>query len=190
MSARGPLVLPFGGATPTLDPTCWVAPTATLVGGVRLGARVSVWFGAVLRADGDVIEIGEHSNVQDNAVFHCDLGKPVTVGRRVSVGHAAILHGCTVEDDVLVGMGAMVLNGARIGAGSLVAAGAVVREGQQVPPGSLVAGVPGRVLRAVTEAETARVHRNARAYVDLAVRYAQETAGPAVQRPAATDEVG
>ena len=124
----------------TSPPT--VPPSATLVGAVTLGPGSSIWYACVLRADHDRITIGAESNVQDGCVMHADPGLPVTVGARVTVGHRAVLHGCTVEDDSLVGMGAMVLNGAHIGAGSLVAAGTVVLEGTQVPPGSLVAGLP------------------------------------------------
>lgn len=123
------------------------------------------------------ITVGENSNVQDGAVMHADPGMPLTVGERVSIGHNAVLHGCTVGDDVLVGMGATVLNGAVIGAGSLIAANALVPQGMQVPPGSMVAGVPAKVRRELTEAERATVTMNSTVYVELAKAHATE-AGP------------
>jgi carbonic anhydrase/acetyltransferase-like protein (isoleucine patch superfamily) len=138
-----------------------------VVGAVSLAARTTVFYGAVLRADGDAIDIGTDSNIQDHCVLHADPGLPVRVGNRVSVGHRAALHGCVVEDDVLVGIGAIVLNGAVIGAGSLIAAGAVVLEGMTVPPASLVAGVPGQVRRSLSQQEMASVAQNAAQYVEL-----------------------
>lgn len=171
--AAGPLVIPFGGRTPLVPDDAWLAPNATVVGAVTLRSGTSVWFGAVIRADFDSIEVGERSNVQDGCVLHTDPGFPLAVGAGVSVGHRAVLHGCTVEDDVLIGMAATVLNGARIGRGSLVAAGAVVLEGTDVPPGSLVAGVPAKVRRSLTAEEVEAVRRNARHYVDLSRRYAE-----------------
>ncbi|MBK5248013.1 MAG: gamma carbonic anhydrase family protein [Actinomycetales bacterium] len=150
----------------------WVAPSAELVGAVRVGRGASIWYGSVLRADGDRVVVGEDSNIQDNCVLHADPGLPVLIGDRVSVGHRAVLHGCVVEDEVLVGMGAIVLNGARIGAGSLIAAGTVELEGADIPPGSLVAGVPGKVRRTVRSAERAETVENARTYLDLAARHA------------------
>jgi len=138
---------------------------------VRLGARSSVWFSAVIRADMDRVELGEESNLQDGSVIHVDEGIPTLVGRRVTIGHRAIVHGATVEDGCLIGMGAILLNGARIGAGSLVAAGALVREGQVVPPGSLVVGAPARVLGPVTADHTAAITRGVDHYVELAAAY-------------------
>jgi carbonic anhydrase/acetyltransferase-like protein (isoleucine patch superfamily) len=165
-------LLGYDGAEPDVSPDAWVAGEAILIGRVRIGARSSVWFTTVLRADMDRITVGEESNLQDGVVMHADPGFPVSVGNRVSVGHRAVVHGCTIDDDVLVGMGAVVLNGARIGAGSLVAAGAVVLQGTSVPPGSLVAGVPAKVRRPLTDEEVAGVRANAAAYVQLAARYA------------------
>lgn len=138
------LIAGVGGHEPVIAPTAFVAPTSVVVGEVGLAAGSSVWYHTVLRADGGPIVIGADSNIQDNCTVHVDPGSPVTIGERVSVGHNAVLHGCTVEDDVLVGMGATVLNGAHIGAGSLVAAQALVPQGMRVPPGSLVAGVAGQ----------------------------------------------
>lgn len=157
----------FGAATPQLAPTAWVAPGAVLVGAVTVRARASVWFAAVLRADRAAIEVGERSNIQDGVVVHADPGFPTVIGRRVSVGHRTELHGWTVDDESLIGMGAVVLNGARIGRGSLVAAGSVIREGTVVPASSLVAGVPGNVRRPLTEPETEHIRRNVAAYEDL-----------------------
>jgi carbonic anhydrase/acetyltransferase-like protein (isoleucine patch superfamily) len=167
-----PLSLPFDGHTPAIDASAWVAPNATLIGRVTLSANSSVFYGAVLRADSDSISIGAGSNLQDNVAIHCDHGKPTTVGERVSVGHSAVLHGCTVEDDCLIGMNATVLNGAVIGVGSLVAAGAVVLEGTIIPPRSLVAGVPAKVRRKLTDEEFAGVTANAAHYVELSRKHA------------------
>lgn len=165
------LLVPYDGREPVTHETAWLAPTATLVGPVHVHEDASVWYGAVLRADYGTITVGARSNVQDNSVFHTGDELDVTLGEGVSVGHGAVLHGCTVEDDVLVGMGATVLNRAHIGAGSLVAAGAVVLEGTTVPPGSLVAGVPAKVRRPLDEEERQRVLQNAIEYVTLARRY-------------------
>lgn len=166
------LILAFDGTTPTIDDSAWVAPNATLVGRVTIAENASVFYGAVLRGDTDSISIGAGSNIQDNVSVHCDSGIPTTVGKRVSVGHSAVLHGCTVEDDCLIGMSATVLNGAVIGAGSLVAAGAVVLEGTIIPPRSLVAGVPAKVRRELTDDEAAGVTANAAHYVELSRQHA------------------
>ncbi len=160
------LIVPFGDHTPSVAESAWVAPNATLIGEVTLSARSSVFYGAVLRGDVAAITLGERSNLQDNVTVHCDRGVPTTIGSGVSVGHAATLHGCTIEDDCLIGMGATVLNGAVIGAGSLVAAGTVVLEGTIVPPGSLVAGVPGKVRRELTEEERLGIRGNGERYLD------------------------
>src|SRR4051794_26547079 len=165
------LLLPFDGIEPEVADDAFVAPNATLIGRVTLAATSSVFFGAVLRADRDAIELGERSNLQDNVVVHGDPGSPTRIGSGVSVGHGAVLHGCTVEDDCLIGMSATVLNRAVIGAGSLVAAGAVVLEDTVVPPGSLVAGVPAKVRRALNEEERAGLRRNAETYVTLGRAY-------------------
>lgn len=156
------------GREPKVDEDAYAAPTSVVVGDVTLGSRASVWYGAVLRGDCDVITLGRGSNIQDNCTVHADPGFPAHVGDGVSVGHNAVLHGCTVEDDVLVGMSATILNGARIGAGSLIAAHALVPQGMQVPPGSLVAGVPAKVKRELTEEEREGIKANATMYADLA----------------------
>lgn len=162
-----------GGREPKVDPQAYLAPTSVVVGDVALGPGASVWYSAVLRGDCDSIEIGAQSNIQDNCTVHVDPGFPVRVGERVSVGHNAVLHGCTVEDDALVGMGATVLNGARIGAGSLVAAQALVPQGMEVPPGSLVAGVPAKVRRELTAEEREGLRVNADMYQELVLAHRQ-----------------
>jgi malonyl-CoA/methylmalonyl-CoA synthetase len=164
-------VLALGSLTPTLAPGAFVAAGALLVGDVRLGPRSSVWYGSVLRADNDRIEVGEDSNLQDGCIVHADPGEPVTIGDRVTVGHGAIVHAAHIESDTLIGMGAIVLNGARVGAGSIVAAGAVVRPGTDVPPGSLVAGVPAQIRRPTTETERADIAANHAEYVAQAARH-------------------
>ena len=148
------------------------APTATITGDVTIGSDVGIWFGAVLRGDRDRIVIGDRSNIQDNSVVHTSKGFPAIVGRDVSVGHGAILHGCVIEDEVLVGMGAIVLNGARVGAGSIIGAGAVVTERSVIPPGSVVVGVPGKVIKQAGEHAREENLRNAATYVELAREYA------------------
>ncbi|MEV7602031.1 gamma carbonic anhydrase family protein [Kitasatospora sp. NPDC089797] len=164
----GPLIAAVGGKAPVVDPSAFLAPGAVVIGDVTVGAGASIWYGAVLRGDAESISVGAGSNIQDNCTLHADPGFPLVVGERISVGHNAVLHGCTVEDDVLVGMSATILNGARIGAGSLVAAGAVVTQGTDVPPGSLVAGVPAKVRRELTEEERAGIKANGEGYRLLA----------------------
>lgn len=167
---RMPLV-PFDGQLPDIHPTAWVTE-ATIVGRASFAAGASAYFGAVVRADTNSITVGEDTNLQDNVVVHADPGAPCTIGKRVSVGHGAVVHGCTVEDDALIGLNATVLNHAVIGAGSLVAAGSVVLEGTIVPPGSLVAGVPAKVRREVTAEEREYMQRNAAEYAARAQVYA------------------
>ncbi|WP_165066801.1 gamma carbonic anhydrase family protein [Marisediminicola senii] len=169
-------ILDFDGNSPAIADSAWAAPTATLIGAVTLGEESSVFYGAVLRGDMDSITLGAGSNLQDNVVVHCDTGKPTVVGSGVSVGHAAVLHGCTVEDDCLIGMSATVLNNAVIGRGSLVAAGSVVLEGTVVPPGSLVAGVPAKVRRAIIDDELRSIQANAERYRVLAAKHRALTA--------------
>ncbi|MFG2319064.1 gamma carbonic anhydrase family protein [Streptomyces tendae] len=167
------LITGIGGKDPKVDAESFVAPTASVVGDVTLHAGASVWYGAVLRGDVERISVGASSNVQDNCTLHADPGFPVTVGERVSIGHNAVVHGATVEDDCLIGMGATVLNGAVIGAGSLVAAQALVPQGMRVPPGSLVAGVPAKVKRELTEEERQGVTLNGTMYAALAEEHAR-----------------
>jgi carbonic anhydrase/acetyltransferase-like protein (isoleucine patch superfamily) len=175
--APGASVLSAAGRTPQLHPTAFVAAGARVVGGVTLSEGSSVWYNAVLRADGDTITVGVGSNLQDNVSVHVDGGRPVVIGENVSVGHNAVVHGCTIGDGSLIGMGAVVLSGAVIGEGCLIAGGAVVLEGTVVPPGSLVAGVPAKVRRELTAEERAGIVRNALAYRDHVVEH--ETARPA-----------
>ena len=150
----------------------FIAPNATILGDIEICEDVSVWYGAVIRADKARITVGAGSNIQDNCVVHTSSGHPVMVGKHVSVGHGAILHGCSIGDEVLVGMGAIILNGAEIGEGSIIGAGALISEGKKIPPGSLVLGLPGKVVREVTEDERTGTIRNATEYITLARRHA------------------
>lgn len=161
----------MGLPLPTIHATAWVAPTATVVGDVTLGPDSSVWYSAVLRGDGDRITVGARSNLQDGVVLHTDPGFHLQIGEGVSVGHNAVLHGCRVEDDVLVGMGAIVMNGAVIGTGSMVAAGALVPAGVVIPARSLVVGAPGKVRRETTAEEVGGIELNATFYVELAATH-------------------
>jgi carbonic anhydrase/acetyltransferase-like protein (isoleucine patch superfamily) len=156
---------------PTIHPSAWVAPTATVVGDVTLGEQTSVWFSAVLRGDINRIVIGPRSNVQDGAVVHLADDFPALVGELVTIGHKAIIHACTVDDEVLVGMGAIVLDGAEIGARSIIGAGALVTGGKKIPPGSLVLGSPAKVVRALTLDEQAGIRVWADKYVELSRFY-------------------
>ncbi len=161
----------LGERRPQVDPSAYIADGARVIGDVVLGPGASVWFGAVLRGDTERIVIGEATNVQDGAVVHADPGYPCVVGARVVVGHGAILHGCLVGDNCLIGMGAIVLNGARLGPGCIVAAGALIPEGREIPERSLVMGVPARVVRAVTDAELAEIRAAAERYRQRAEAY-------------------
>ncbi len=162
-----PLIVTVRGRTPQIHPEAWVAPNASVIGQVTLAARASVWYSATLRAEAEPIHIGTGTNVQDGVTVHVDAEYPVRVGACCSIGHNAVLHGCEIEDHVLIGMGAIVMNGAVIGAGSLIAAGALVPQGMAVPPRSLVTGVPGRVRREVSDAEVAANRHNAGVYERL-----------------------
>ena len=164
----------LGDASPQLAPDAWAAPSADLIGDVHLSARASVWFGAVIRADNTPIVVGEDSNIQDGAIGHSDPGFPLTIGARVTVGHQAILHGCTIADDCLIGMGAKVLNGAVVESDCLVGAGALITEGKTFPPGSLIVGSPARVVRQLTDAEKQALRVSAAHYADKAKHYARE----------------
>jgi carbonic anhydrase/acetyltransferase-like protein (isoleucine patch superfamily) len=175
MTEQGAVVAAVGDRKPEIEEDVFAAPTSVVVGAVTLKPGSSVWYGAVLRGDCDTIMLGENSNVQDNCTVHADPGFPAHIGSGVSVGHNAVLHGCTVEDDVLVGMSATVLNGARIGAGSLIAAHALVPQGMQVPPGSLVAGVPAKIKRELTSEEQAGIRANAEFYQHLARQHRDES---------------
>jgi carbonic anhydrase/acetyltransferase-like protein (isoleucine patch superfamily) len=150
----------------------FVADNAKLIGNVTIGKQVGIWFGAVIRADRDRIIIGDRSNIQDNCVVHTSKGFPVTIGNDVSVGHGAILHGCTIGNQVLVGMGAIIINGARIGEGSIIGAGAVITEGKEIPPNSVVVGVPGKIVKLVDRDQQQHILNNAVSYIELAKEYA------------------
>lgn len=156
----------FKDKTPVIAPSAYVANEAVVIGDVRLGENVSVWPGAVLRGDNEPIVLGDNSNAQEGAVFHTDPGYPLTVGKNVTIGHQAMLHGCTVGDGSLIGIQAVVLNGAVIGAESLVGAGALVTEGKSFPPRSLIIGSPAKAIRTLTDDDIAGLQRNAQNYVE------------------------
>ncbi|WP_265587061.1 gamma carbonic anhydrase family protein [Sphingomicrobium arenosum] len=164
----------LGDKRPQLADGAWAAPSADLIGDVRLGARASVWFGAVIRADNTPIILGPETNFQDGAIGHSDPDAPLTIGARVTVGHQAILHGCTVEDDCLIGMGARILNHAVIGKGSIVGAGALVTEGKVFPERSLIVGAPARAVRTLDEEAARLLEASAKLYAEKAAVYAAE----------------
>ena len=157
---------------PQLADGAWAAPSADLIGDVRLGARASVWFGAVIRADNTPIILGEETNFQDGAIGHSDPGAPLTIGARVTIGHQAILHGCTVANDCLIGMGARVLNGAFLGPECLVGANALITEGKRFEEGGLIVGAPARLVRPLSDTEKAALRLSAAHYAEKAARYA------------------
>jgi carbonic anhydrase/acetyltransferase-like protein (isoleucine patch superfamily) len=154
-----------------IDPTAFIHPAAIVTGNVTIGKRVSVWPTAVIRGDSDSITIGDDSNVQDGTIVHVDDGIPTRIGKRVAIGHRAIVHGATIEDDCLIAMGAILLNGVYVGTGSIIGAGAVVREGMRIPPNSLVLGVPGRIARETTDEDRDRIRRTVESYIQLQQRY-------------------
>jgi carbonic anhydrase/acetyltransferase-like protein (isoleucine patch superfamily) len=156
----------------------WVAPTASVIGRVRVGRDVGIWFGAVVRGDGEAVVLGRDSNFQEHVVVHTDPGFPVTVGVGCTIGHRAILHGCTIGENVLIGMGAIVLNGAHIGDNSIVGAGALVAEGREIAAGSLVLGMPGKVVRQLTAEEIARNRASSIHYIENWKRFASGLQGP------------
>jgi len=172
-AASPPIVLPYDGCWPRLDPSAWVAPGAVVVGDVLLGPDVSIWYGSVLRGDVQRIRIGARTNVQDGAVLHVTRDRfPTFVGNEVTVGHRAVVHGCRVGDQALIGIGAVVLDGSEVGEGALVGAGAVVTPGMKVPPRALVVGTPARVVRTLTDAELAEQVDRTLTYVDTSRRHA------------------
>lgn len=163
------LILPVHGITPSIGEHSWIAPNATLVGDIKMGNYCTVWFNAAVRGDVNSIEIGEHTNIQDGVVIHCTYQKfKTTIGNHVSIGHNAIVHGCTIQDNVLVGMGAIIMDGAVVGEGSIIAAGAIVTQGTQIPPGSIYAGNPAKLLKQVNEGHKAMIERTARNYLTYA----------------------
>jgi carbonic anhydrase/acetyltransferase-like protein (isoleucine patch superfamily) len=156
---------------PTIHPTAYIHPAAIVTGDVTLGAHVSVWPTAVIRGDTDRIVIGADTNVQDGTIVHVDHGVPTIIGARVGIGHRAIVHGATIEDDVLIAMGAVLLNGVQVGTGSIIGAGAVCPEGMRIPPNSLVLGVPARIIRQTTDAERGRIRKTVESYLELQEDY-------------------
>jgi carbonic anhydrase/acetyltransferase-like protein (isoleucine patch superfamily) len=164
----------LGQSSVDVHPESWVAPNATLVGKVKLEQGASVWFGAVLRGDNELIHIGEQSNVQDGTVMHTDMGFPLTLGKGVTIGHNAMLHGCTVGDYSLIGINAVVLNGAKIGKYCIIGANTLIGEGKVIPDGSLVVGSPGKVVRELSEAQRTMLEASAAHYVHNAQRYARD----------------
>ena len=165
------MIYALDGIRPEIHPDTWVAPGAHVIGRVVLEEGASIWFGATLRGDNEEIRIGAGSNVQENCVFHTDMGYPLSVGRDCTIGHKAMLHGCTIGDGSLVGMGATILNGAVIGAGCLIGAGALIPEGKVIPDGSLVMGMPGKVVRDLDAAAQARLLASAAHYRDRMRRF-------------------
>jgi carbonic anhydrase/acetyltransferase-like protein (isoleucine patch superfamily) len=165
------MIYALDGIAPTIDPAAWVADTAVLIGKVVVEAGASVWFGAQIRGDNEVITVGAGSNVQENCVLHTDMGYPLTIGANCTIGHKAMLHGCTIGDGTLIGMGATVLNGAKIGRGCLIGACALITEGKEIPDGSLVMGAPGKVVRQLDETGRAKLLASAASYQANAVRF-------------------
>ena len=159
------------GVAPQLGEGAWVADSAQLIGNVILGEHASVWFGTVVRGDNEPIRIGRNSNVQDMSTLHSDAGVPLTLGENVTVGHMVMLHGCTIGDNTLIGIGAVVLNNARIGRNCIVGAGSVVTEGKEFPDNSLIIGAPAKVVRTLDEASAAKLRANAQHYVDNSERF-------------------
>ncbi|MCR9148744.1 MAG: gamma carbonic anhydrase family protein [Rhodobacteraceae bacterium] len=165
------MIYALDGIAPDIAPDAWIAPDANLIGKVVIGAAASVWFGATIRGDNEEIRLGDGSNIQENCVLHTDIGYPLVIGANCTIGHKAMLHGCTIGEGSLIGMGATVLNGARIGRGCLIGANALVTEGKEIPDGSLVMGAPGRVVRQLDEAARDRLLWSAAHYRENAARF-------------------
>ena len=165
------MIYALDGITPEVDTDAWVAPGAHVMGRVRLGPGVGIWFGAALRGDNEWIEVGEATNIQENSVLHTDIGYPLVIGAHCTIGHKAILHGCIIGEGSLIGMGATVLNGAKIGKGCVIGACALITEGKEIPDGSLVMGSPGKVVRQLDEAAQARLLKSAENYRANAARF-------------------
>ena len=162
------MILPYNNITPQIGQNVFIAPTAVIIGDVHIGDNSSIWYGTVVRGDRDAIRIGHHTNIQDNCTLHTDPGKPVTIGNHVSVGHNAVVHGCTLEDYSLVGINSTVLNGAVIKKGSIIGSGAVVKEGQSIGPLQLAAGVPAGIKKQLPEAAVEKINQTSRTYMELA----------------------
>lgn len=167
---------------PSFGTGCWLADSATVIGEVRAGRNVSFWYQVVVRSDNDIISIGDDTNIQDGAILHCDFGIPLTIGKRVSLGHKAMLHGCTIGDSSLIGINAVILNNAVIGEGCIIGANSLIPENKVIPPRSLVVGSPGRIIRQVTDEEIERIHHNADHYVDN-IRLYKESLCPLPSTP-------
>ncbi|MFM7332924.1 MAG: gamma carbonic anhydrase family protein [Tabrizicola sp.] len=165
------MIYALDGIAPLIDPLAWVADEATLIGKVVVGADASIWFGAQIRGDNEEIRVGAGTNVQENCVLHTDMGYPLTIGDNCTIGHKAMLHGCTIGDGTLIGMGATILNGAKIGKGCLIGACALITEGKEIPDGSLVMGAPGKVVRQLDEIAQARLLASAASYQANARRF-------------------
>ena len=161
----------LGEHIPTIDATAYIAPSAQIIGKVDVQAGASVWFGVTIRGDNELISVGKNSNVQESCTLHTDMGFPLTLGEHVTIGHQAMLHGCTVGDGSLIGIQAVILNGAKIGKHCLIGAGALITEGKEIPDYSLVVGSPGKVIRSLTEAEVAGLQKNAQHYSERAQDY-------------------
>ncbi|PCI62238.1 MAG: gamma carbonic anhydrase family protein [Kordiimonadales bacterium] len=155
------------------DDTVWVAPSAAVIGNIKMAAQSSIWFNVTVRGDNDPITIGERSNIQDNSVLHTDVGAPLTIGTDVTVGHQVMLHGCTIGNNSLIGMGSTILNHAKIGANSIVGANSLVTEGKEFPDGSLIIGSPAKVVRQLGDKELELIKKSAEIYVENAARFAQ-----------------
>lgn len=165
------MIFSLDGIAPQIDATAWIAHDANIIGRVVLEAQANIWFGVTMRGDNEEIRVGRGSNVQENSVLHTDMGFPLTIGADCTIGHKAMLHGCTIGDGTLIGMGATILNGAKIGRGCLIGAGALVTEGKEIPDGSLVMGAPGRVVRELDAAARDRLLRSAEGYRRNAARF-------------------
>ena len=165
------MIFSLDGIAPQIDATAWIAHDANIIGRVVLEAQANIWFGVTMRGDNEEIRVGRGSNVQENSVLHTDMGFPLTIGADCTIGHKAMLHGCTIGDGSLIGMGATILNGAKIGRGCLIGAGALVTEGKEIPDGSLVMGAPGRVVRELDAAARDRLLRSAEGYRRNAARF-------------------
>ncbi len=161
----------FKGKKPIVDPSAFIDETALIIGDVTIHREVSLWPFTVIRGDIEPIEIGAETNVQDHTVVHTDPGYPTQIGERVTIGHRCVIHGCTVEDEVIIGMGAVLLTGSRVRRRCIIGAGAVVREGQEIPEGSIAVGVPAKIVRTVTEKDVERILDNAKSYLELARRH-------------------
>ena len=167
-------IYPLGGLSPKIDPDSWIAPNATVIGEVQIAKGASIWWNCTLRGDTDLLSVGENSNIQDNSVLHTDPGIPLVVGKNVTVGHRVILHGCTVGDNSLIGMGATLLNRAVIGKNCLIGANSLIPEGRVIPDRSLVVGSPGRIVRELSDEEVANLQKSADRYAENWQRFARE----------------